>query len=172
MQKQRRFPLPSLFLIFLILGGGAPSCGNNVRTNMELESTIPPKTAQIHALHSEKLRQVMRNLQGLAHDRLPQELDVQDQRGRYFEEISGAADAMANAAGELPEIVPELGLTGDALGIFLKMAARLQSRALALGRHAAEKNLKETALALEEIKKTCEACHSLYHANPKDSPLP
>ncbi len=79
-------PLPIVFAVTLFLQLMGPSCRQRPMEEYgrRLERT---DKAALHAVHSERLRQIMAELERLSLNQLPQEMDVGAERQRQIESI-------------------------------------------------------------------------------------
>lgn len=123
-----------------------------------------PQPAQ-HAVHNERLRQIMRNLERLALDRLPQSMDLRVERQRRVEEVARIALGMAAAADRIPDVLTENELDGVQRNQFLRLAHDLHDSSLELSRRAPELTLSKMRSELESIDAICEACHRRFRAS-------
>jgi cytochrome c556 len=120
----------------------------------------------LHAVHSEQLRETMRQLDRLAVDRLPEELDTRGARARRLAEIAGVAESMATAAAHIPAALPDLHLAHSDAREFLRLADALGEQAHALRRAAVAGDVPAVNAQLESVVRTCNACHGLFRAPP------
>ncbi len=130
-----------------------------IRYERGLEAAPAPA---VHAVHDERLRQVMRVIERLDFERLPQALDKREERGRWVEELRGLAGALAASAESIRSVAPDLELEEHERETFLALTTRLQERARALEREADElpaEALRERARGIEE---TCDRCHERF----------
>jgi hypothetical protein len=127
----------------------------------------PAESATLHALHSARLRKIMRDLDRLTSDRLPQEMDVSAERNRRLRELAVAADAMASAAQGIPGAASDVALSAPHRGVFPMMAEILRDQAIVLRQRAEADDPRGAEAVLEQITVTCNACHALFR-----QPLP
>ena len=166
------FTLPSPAFFLLLLGMAISSCQSGLKSDVDSTPEAYSKPNLVHAIHSEKLRKIMIDLKGLAYDRLPQEMEIQEERTRHFERISQTADAMARYAPRIAETLSELDLRDNERRTFLELVEHLKTHALELRRHAAMGKWPETIEAMEAVKSTCAACHDLFRSLPKGKVSP
>ncbi len=93
-------PLPIVVAVTLFLLLVGPSCRQRPMEEYgrRLERT---DKAALHAVHSERLRQIMAELERLSLNQLPQEIDVGAERQRHIGQMSPVAQAMASFQGLL-----------------------------------------------------------------------
>ena len=89
--------LATAFLVFC----GAAGCGAPGRVRYEESLARTPEPA-IHAVHSERLLELMRGLERLRDERLPQAMDVEAAETRRAEGIAEVAHAMMASARLIP----------------------------------------------------------------------
>jgi len=121
----------------------------------------------LHAVHSQRLEEVMAELNQLALDRMPQELDPDVARNRRSREIAVLAAALADTAQQIPAGISQEDLTDDERRLFINLTDKLRDQALELNRHSADNNLAQTETALYQITATCNACHSAFRELPQ-----
>ncbi|MDX1649494.1 MAG: hypothetical protein R3263_06540, partial [Myxococcota bacterium] len=108
------------------------------RYQEELARTPP---AAEHAVHAERLADLMRGLARLTRERLPQALDVESARARRASGVREAAQAVAASE---------------------ELAATLEARARELASRAGD--LPEPALRarLASLEEVCQRCHARF----------
>jgi hypothetical protein len=120
------------------------------------------ESATLHAVHSARLREIMRQLDRLTSDRLPQEMDVRPERDRRLSELAATADAMAGAAERIPGAAGRVALDAPHRGLFPMLAEILRDQALELRQRAGADDPRGAETVLEQITVTCNACHALF----------
>lgn len=123
----------------------------------------------LHAVHSERLEEVMEDLSGLTLDRLPQEMDVSSERERHMDEIAVIARSLAETSAGITDAAPDYELAAAEREVFDKLTAKLHSQAVLLEHHAEAKDLPSVRGALDQITATCNACHSAFRQVPPTS---
>lgn len=160
----RRTPgLGPALLACAALGCGAP---RQVRYEEELERTQP---AAAHAVHSQRLAELMRGLEWLRVERLPQNMELSVQVERRAEQIAEVARSMQASAARIPDASAEAGLDPEERREFARLARLLEEQAGALvadAPHLSPDELRERASA---IQSTCDACHLRFRI-PEASP--
>jgi len=129
------------------------------RYQLRVEATAKPLQ---HAVHSERLRQIMAELQRLSTDRLPQEMDMRSERRRQIDAVARVAAAMAETADAIPDAATADSLSEPERREFLRLARDLRDRSLALSERAAALSPGETARELSDIYVTCGECHGKF----------
>ena len=138
------------------------------RYERALREAPPPAR---HAVQSERLRQVMANLERLAVDRLPQELDPERDRARSAAAVGEIAAALAASAGRIPDVLSEVELQDARREEFRALAEALERRSIALSRQAPDLGLAALRSEIAGIDATCEACHRRFRVLPAVDPL-
>jgi hypothetical protein len=145
----------------LLLVGAGCSIPAQERYERRLEAAAGE---EVHAVQSERLERVMRGLEELARERLPQALDVGALREARLREVGRVARGIAADAAGIPEAA---GAVDPETRVELAMrAGDLQQRALALAAAAEAgdaRAARETARALEDA---CAGCHERFRPEP------
>ncbi len=149
--------------LFLLLVG--PSCRQRPMEEYRRRLERTDKAA-LHAVHSERLRQIMAELERLSLNQLPQEMDVEAERQRQIGQMSPVAQAMAEAALHIPDVLEEVELSDEKLQVFVDLAEKLGNQAEELHRQAEQQSLSGVSETLESIGATCSACHSAFRVLP------
>jgi len=143
----------------LLLAGLACAPPAPLRYEDELERSAPPAR---HAVRSEQLAAVMRDLRALAYTRLDQSLDPGMERERRVAQVVAAARAVARSAELIPAAAAQSGLAGEEAARFQEQAALLANRARHLADEAPRLDDDQLRSALEDIDETCSGCHSRF----------
>jgi cytochrome c556 len=143
------------------------ACALTAQREYEQRLDATPAAAR-HGVHSERLRQLMRGLYRLQHDRLPQSLDVREERARRVEEVAAIAAAMADSAQQIsdPVLTDDLDPTGRAE--FAGYAEQLARHMRALAAEAPglpPQVLRERAAGTAAI---CDGCHARFRIPMQD----
>jgi cytochrome c556 len=117
---------------------------------------------QRHAIHDERLQQLMRGLDRLSNERLPKSLDVESERQFRANQVAAAALALSESA----SLIREGGSHGDLAPAqraqFEAYADALGSEALDLSRDAPSLSLDAMHARLAAIEEICESCHARF----------
>jgi len=154
----------------LVLALAAAGCAPPARVRYEerLEEVAAPAE---HAVHSERLQEIMRGLDRLSRERLPQAFDVEAERKRRVAAVVEHALAMAESASRIAAAAPQAELEGPRLAAFEERARTLRERSLGLAREAPQLTVAEMHVRLEAIQDTCHACHARFRERD-DAPAP
>lgn len=152
----RRAPL----LLALLATPGLLACAppEQVRYEKELREAPP---ASLHAVHSERLRELMRDIARLQHERLPQALDTRGEQRRRAAEVTRIAAALAESATRIAAAAPA-SLDASARRAFAEEARALESRARALAREAPSLPVPALEARVARVEATCDACHARF----------
>jgi cytochrome c556 len=145
----------------LALAGCAGS--GPIRYERRLEEVPAPAA---HAIHDERLEQVMRGLERLQVERLPQALDLGQERERRTAELVEVALALAGSAERIRAVAPALGLDGADREAFLDLASQLEERARDLAEGAPRLPPEALRDRARSVGATCNACHERFLAGP------
>ncbi len=138
-----------------------PSCRPRQSKSYQ-EKLIDTGDPALHAVHSDELKNLMNNLDGLTFSRMPQELGSGQQQKSYLEQTANIADAMAEAARKIPAVSGQLQLQQEEITLFQALSVKLEKQANELSNLA---RAGETRLARDQfaaITVTCNACHSAF----------
>lgn len=126
---------------------------------MKLADTGPPA---LHAVHGERLEQLMRLLAELRYQYLPPEYETESYRHRKKAEAAEVARQLAETAHRIPEAVPQGTLDEDERELFLNLVKKLEKDALHLKEQAESKSREGMFQAMDHLTATCNGCHSAF----------
>ncbi len=165
-RRADRSPRRSLAALLLpVLGLSALLIAGSCRQTKDVTPVGDDET-QKHVIHSERLVGVMRGLQSMANERLPQELEVQSERERKIAHVKNVAKHMVSSARNLPKIMKEVNLPDDAKGKFLELATQLEQQSAALEGEASKLTIAQIRERVDTIRVTCSLCHSSFRELP------
>ena len=124
-----------------------------------------PRTAQ-HSVHSEELMGVMRELEALAHGRLPQELDPNTEVKRRIAHVRDIANRMAQSAVHIPDVLEGVALDDRERAEFVRLASELRQQALSLAADAPSLPVPGLVSRMDALDRTCMACHTRFRILP------
>ena len=151
----------ALHVAALALACLGPGCGGPAQLRYEQEAARAAPSAE-HAVHSRRLAQVMRELDALRTERLPQAIDPRAEEARRAEEVAEVARAMAAAADRIPESAADVGLEGEEREAFLALAESLARRSRRLAEDAGRIDSVAIDVRLRTIEEDCAACHDRF----------
>lgn len=141
----------------------ASGCGRSaVSVYRERLATSPAPVE--HAVHDERLRQLMRRIERFSPERLSPAVDTDEERMRRVADIVEVSRAMAQSAPAIVATSASLDLTPDEHESFEALAGQLRQQSLALANAAPTAPNGELQQRLEEIDHTCQACHQQFRA--------
>jgi cytochrome c556 len=149
--------------------GAQASCTPTPRQRYERKLLSTGKPA-LHAVHTQRLEEVMKQLDQIALDRLPQEVDLGTRQDRHLGEVEALAKALAQTAETIPTSVSQYQFSTEERKVFDNLVGMLYSRAVMLQQRAAAKDLSGVEGSLDEVVATCNACHSAFRQLPPLSP--
>jgi hypothetical protein len=126
-------------------------------------------TPALHAVESQRLQTLMRELNRLAPERFPKEFDVRRARARRLDEVSAVAESIASTAKRMPEAIADVDLGARDRKVFVRLAHELHDEALELQRVAAARDARAAEAVLNRLMTTCDACHSLFRRTSSPS---
>lgn len=142
----------------------ALACARPARLRYEerLEETPP---AAVHAIHAQRLAEVMRGMERLVQERLPRALDAEWERERRAREIAGVAAAIAASAREIPADGAQR--SPESARDFARHALELERRASALARDAPDLSPAQLGERVDGLREACAACHERFRDGPE-----
>lgn len=160
---------PSRRKLYALLGMSvwivAVACDDGSRSAGAGRTATPPAR---HAVHSERLRQIMQGMGTEVEKKWPQEIAeeraeaARRDRRRKFDKAAELARILSESAPLIPEAVSDVQLSETERETFLAQAETLQTQAGELRRAAEEQQLDEMEQVLQEIRTTCTACHQQF----------
>ena len=146
-------------LILAVIGLVACARPAQLRYEEELRRTPPPAR---HAVHGQRLAELMRGLERLAVERLPQALDPRETEERRSVEVAAVARAMATSADRIPEFAAGAELDAEARREFLELAGRLGALAKELEAASQRASLDAMRAETRAIRAVCARCHERF----------
>jgi cytochrome c556 len=131
------------------------ACPAPTRYRERLEEAPAP---QRHAVHSERLEELMGGLRRLLEERLPQAMDVEAQRAVQAEEIGKVARALARSARRIPTVAPQ-DLSPTQREEIWRRSEDLARHADTLAADAARLDATALRARVETLHATCAGCH-------------
>jgi cytochrome c556 len=144
------------------------ACAPSAQVRYEERVQAAPPAA-IHAVHAERMAELMRGLERLSADRLPKAMDPQQEREWRVREVESAADGIADSAARIPGVAPESMRNGTDARTFRENAAVLELRARSLADEADTLTPEELRVRAEELQEACIACHRDFRPGVVDS---
>lgn len=143
----------------------ALACTRPGQLDYEAEARETPAVAQ-HAVHSDRVRELMAGLERLERGRLPQAMDVRLELDRRREEIARTARKLALGAAELADLAATLeGLAGDR-ETFIGFARALERDSAALAEDVPTLPVSAIRERATAIRADCDRCHARFRLGP------
>lgn len=117
-----------------------------------------------HAIESPRLAELMQALEQLSRERLPQAMDLEEERSRRLDKVTRVAAAIAESAARLDDAVSELPLTPQERRLFAEHAEDLRHRAQTLAEQAHSLSSETIRDLVAGVEDTCAGCHQLFRA--------
>lgn len=130
-----------------------------------LEAPASAAGPALHAVRSERVRQIMVRMNALLYERMYTALELDRERARQLAALADTAAELAGTADAIPEALSDLDLPVEERTTFQALANQLYTRALELQGLAAANRYHALDAAIERLNETCNACHSLFR-NP------
>lgn len=161
----------TVFIFMSVCCALAASCSQTSQRHYETEVATAEKTS-LHAVHDERLRQVMRRLQTLTADRLPQEMDVRMINRTEARELADIAGSLASSSDEIPATLTSAELGDNDRAGFERLAMQLRADADQVRSYAERGDMDGVKMAVHNMTRTCNACHDAYRSSPVSVPSP
>jgi len=149
--------------MFGLLWCGSCAPGDKAQYERHLEGAGPPA---LHAVHSERLQQLMKHMGDVTRDRMPQEMDGGAERDQRIREVRQAAGGIAETATHIPEILKDVQMSEEHREVFVTLARQLRTQSLALQAAANRNDLRALNDGMQTIMTTCNACHNAFRVLP------
>jgi hypothetical protein len=146
--------------VLLAALAAAQACAGPAEQRYEEELARTPPAAE-HAVHAARLAELMRGLERLTDERLPQALDLETERARRAERVGVAARAVADSAAQIPEAADAFvaALEPAERAVFAGLAETLEARAQSLAEEAGSLSGPALTARLEGLRGVCDGCH-------------
>jgi len=153
---------------WILLGVGllAAACSRPAYLLYEERLEQSPESAA-HAVHEQRLAELMGSLDRLRNERLPKSLDVEVEEERQAREIARVARAMAESAARIPQATPPF-LDDRERAEFLDLAHALQRQTEDLVAQAPTLTREQRRARLGEIDAICGDCHLRFRIPGRD----
>lgn len=122
-----------------------------------------------HAIHSERLTEIMKGLERLNGEKLPQEVDPEPVQQRRIAEIIEVAGAMEESAAHIPDVLGDVELSKERRSQFVAMADELGALSRELKEKGKDLNVAEINAEMEKIRGVCQSCHQKFRILPEVS---
>ncbi len=150
--------IPTVLLSAVLV---ATSCAPGPRESYRSRAASTDQ-ASLHAVHSDRLHELMGDLQDLTFGRLPQEHDTEADRAKLLSEVVAVSDDLVNTADMLKLAMPELDLTAKEQTTFASLTDKLREQAQTLKQQGQNNLADELPNTLDQMQATCTACHSMF----------
>jgi len=125
-------------------------------------ATSPENEARLHAISSEKLREIMQNINLWVSETKNGEPQHDEKRMQDMADLIEAVEELLFHAELLSAGLPESNLNESELVTFRAMASQLYTEALDIQQLANGYEYKLIEPAYQRLSQTCIACHSLF----------
>jgi cytochrome c556 len=157
---------PHRWKLLLIAGLLAAACSRPAYLLYEESLERAPESGA-HAVHEQRLSELMESLDRLRSERLPQSLDLEVEEKRQARAIAAVARAMAESAAQIPQAIPSR-LDDREQAEFRRLAGELQRQTERLIEEAPELTHEQRRSSLDEIDATCDDCHRQFRIPGRD----
>jgi hypothetical protein len=128
-----------------------------------LEQTAKPS---VHAVHSERLENVMEEMNALAYDRMNTEIALNLERRDRLNEIARLAGRIAESAHDIPEATAGVALSAGDRELLVAMSESLYAEAMVLQRQAQRNLTRQLSGTWDRITSICTSCHQEFRLPP------
>ena len=144
----------------------APGCAAENQGSYESQLADTGRPA-LHAVHEERLREIMADLSRLTFEHMPQEMNVDAQQKRDAVRLATVADLLARDAKAIPLVLEDVRMASEDRRLFNSYADKLHIEAKEIASLARERSFDEVKVKLDEMVTTCNACHSAFRVIPR-----
>lgn len=148
----------------------ALACSRPAALRYEEQLDHAPESAA-HAVHEQRLKELMESINQLRNQRLPRSLDIAIEKERQERAFSEVARAMADSAARIPEAIPT-ELDARERSEFLRLASALQRQTSNLVEQASALTPERRRVRLGEIDLICGDCHRRFRIPGLDDASP
>lgn len=146
-----------LFLMLvLIIAANTLLFANDDEKKLETGKTL------LQAIHSDEIRNIMRQLNSLVYEREYTELELRKINRKQIELLVNEAAALANIASNLPNMPSFKNMDNESQLAFNAMAKQLQNISGELEKAIENNHQDEIDAAYLKLQNTCNTCHTLF----------
>ncbi len=159
----------------VILGLTVSGCSGRT-TAPESPSSVSPTNDTRHSVQSDRLRQIMDEIDKLSVNQWPQEVqselaaDEQYHAAKAFWEARQLADGLSRAAASIPNAIKTTKLSEVDRRSFLAQVQTLRDQGTRLKQTAALGDREGMRRTLADLDETCNSCHSRFRDIAGDMP--
>jgi len=141
------------------------------QTKTDQAQTAP---AAVHAVHDQRLREIMKTLSTQLPTYWPQEIEQQRNRAvrrsrlRSYSECIDAAERLRQSTTSLIDWAGDADFTESERAEFITLAERIAHESATLIRAAHHRQDEMMSTALADINAACTACHARFRIEPED----
>lgn len=148
----------SLILALMIITGPASSNGE-LTGEVTQQSEHKP---QLHAVSSEKVREIMQNLYTLVHKDEFTKPEEDEMREEYMSDLVAAVEELLISTEMMATGLPEPDLDENEIVTFRALAGQLYSEAQNIQSLSEYYDYRVIDSAYKRLNQTCAACHDLF----------
>lgn len=149
------------FLALLLLAGCSGSSGSRV-ADVEDEPLANMGAADVHRVQSDKLKMIMRTMNMTIYDREATALDIDADRLRRAKMIAVLLGMISDELVSFVQKEPQLKLTPEEQGLFVKYSDELGEHSKAFEEIAATARSEAFMPTMKRTVQTCNACHDRF----------
>lgn len=138
------------------------ACSNPPAPHYEIGGRSETGQPALHAIHDEKLHELMRRMDSLMQERFMTETQLDKERRRYSQRIADTARGLSETVDVIIGQMPKLALSADEQSTFLSLAKKLRQLAVQLHQQASGNQIDAIDESLHQINTTCMSCHALF----------
>lgn len=145
-------------LLAVALAACTPSAQQRVEAPALANTGVPA----LHAIDSNELRNVMRRINNLMHERNLTSQEMDSQQRLATTQVIDAAKGLDESIDGIIAVMPSLKLAPGEDTAFRSLAVKLRDDAYKLKFQAETHQLELIPATLERMSSTCNSCHALY----------
>ncbi len=150
-------------LMSSVLVMGSCTLDKSSSNRLQLLETGKPA---LHAIQNNELKEIMKNLNRLHFDRMPQELD-HDPFDWHLKKVEQIAGKMSQATVEIATLSENIEINPQEKKLFDALAEKLGQQAGELELAAKDRDILQVRQAMNSMTTTCNACHSAFRMIPE-----
>ena len=129
----------------------------------KLASTGEPA---LHAVHDQRLRELMAGLNDMALDRMPQELEPGTADEATRRDIARIAESLAETSLQIPGVLEQVRMGDEDRRVFEALAVALSDESTELAKLARRNDVPGMRTTWDAMFSTCNACHKSFRILP------
>jgi len=171
-----RFPFPFITLLLALNACSTDSKSETPAMNQSTPTEIVANTGSplassieepiMHAVHNNRLKEIMKELNALAYTQMLGEIDTSKHNQIRTKEIAKIAGQLVANQKAVLATLPSLNLEANEEKTFIALVQKLSSSAEQMQTLANQDNVQALPAKMDAIASTCTSCHTLFRKAP------